>query len=439
MKLTATAIFIFLFHKVDAQDWHLAGNSDASATTSKMGTTNNIPLRLFTNNSERLRINTNGKVGIGTTSPIGKLTVFNNGSTPAGSWVSAGSPLFVGYGESTVGNGDYILSLASNTYNARGVFIGRRARGTLAAPSVVANNDFLTSFLASGYDGSAFQNPATIDFFVDGTPSAGNVPARISFVTGTSSSNRAERVKIGSTGNITFNNGQVYIQQATGNVGIGTTTPQSKLHFAGNLMTDWGVTFYHYDPFFTSDNQKKPWLRRNWNSAIGDYLMLSSTGNRSNNDQSAMILSQNGMFLGRGMDDGSGLSQEWIRVNTNGNVSIGTPNSDYKLNVNGTVRATELRVETGWADYVFDKGYKLRPLSEVAQYISQHNHLPGMASAKEIQKNGLAVGETQTKMMEKIEELTLYIIEQDKAIKDLKEQNASLQIKMDLLIKQKGK
>ncbi len=154
--------------------------------------------------------NTNtGKVGIGTGAtavPPGTLTVKGSGGVPASSWVSAGAPLFVGYGETGIGNADYILNMGAAAANARPVFIGRRSRGTLAAPTVVSNNDFLMSFLASGYDGTAFQNPAGIDFYVDGVPSAGSVPARISFVTGANSS-RAERFKIGSNGDVTTTTG----------------------------------------------------------------------------------------------------------------------------------------------------------------------------------------------------------------------------------------
>jgi hypothetical protein len=154
--------------------------------------------------------NTNtGKVGIGTGAtavPAGTLTVKGSGGVPASSWVSAGAPLFVGYGETTIGNADYILNMGAAAANARPVFVGRRSRGTLAAPTVVSNNDFLMSFLASGYDGTAFQNPAGIDFYVDGVPTAGSVPARISFVTGANST-RAERFKIGSNGDVTTTTG----------------------------------------------------------------------------------------------------------------------------------------------------------------------------------------------------------------------------------------
>ncbi|RYY68859.1 MAG: hypothetical protein EOO13_11145 [Chitinophagaceae bacterium] len=114
-------------------------------------------------------------------------------------------------------------------------------------------------------------------------------------------------------------------------------------------------------------------------------------------------------------------------ISGNGNIGIGTDNPTYKLSVNGNVRSKEVVVEAGWADYVFDKNYELRPLDNVEKFIQENNHLPGIPSAKEIQQHGLHVGELQTKMMEKIEELTLYIIqlkkEMDALKKDQKNEN----------------
>jgi hypothetical protein len=107
----------------------------------------------------------------------------------------------------------------------------------------------------------------------------------------------------------------------------------------------------------------------------------------------------------------------------NGNVGIGTTNPTYKLSVNGNVRSKEVVVESGWADFVFDKKYNLLPLLEVEKYINKNKHLPNIPSAEEIQTNGLKVGELQTKMMQKIEELTLYVIELKKEIELLKEKN----------------
>jgi hypothetical protein len=102
-----------------------------------------------------------------------------------------------------------------------------------------------------------------------------------------------------------------------------------------------------------------------------------------------------------------------------GNVGIGTDNPTYKLSVNGNVRSKEVVVETGWADYVFTKSYKLPSLWDVEKFIRRNGHLPNIPSAKEVEEKGLLLGDTQKKMMEKIEELTLYVIEAAKKIERL--------------------
>lgn len=99
-----------------------------------------------------------------------------------------------------------------------------------------------------------------------------------------------------------------------------------------------------------------------------------------------------------------------------GNICIGVENPKNKLEVLGTIRATEVKVETGWADFVFDKNYKLPSLSEVENHIATHNRLPEIPSEAEVKENGVNLGEMQVKLLQKIEELTLYIIEQDKKI-----------------------
>lgn len=102
-----------------------------------------------------------------------------------------------------------------------------------------------------------------------------------------------------------------------------------------------------------------------------------------------------------------------------GNVGIGTTNPTYKLSVNGNIRSKEVVVESGWADYVFDKKYDLPSLAHVEKFIEENKHLPGIPSSAEIEKNGLQLGDTQKKMMAKIEELTLYMIEANKKIERL--------------------
>lgn len=199
------------------------------------------------------------------------ITVKIAGSTPASTWANAGAPLFTGYGEQTTGNSDFILSMASTLPGARPVFIGRRGRGTLAAPGVVTNNDFLMSFLASGYDGASFQNPAAIDFYVDGTPTAGSVPARISFVTGSNSSTRAERLKIGNTGDFTFNTTQMFLQRSTGRLGLGTIAPGGQLE----LSLDQGRKPSTSTWTITSDARLKN-IEGKYNKGLTDILKLNA-------------------------------------------------------------------------------------------------------------------------------------------------------------------
>ncbi len=108
----------------------------------------------------------------------------------------------------------------------------------------------------------------------------------------------------------------------------------------------------------------------------------------------------------------------------NGNVGINTvASSNYKLNVKGRVRADEIVVNTTGADFVFDPSYKLRTLSELETFIRTNKHLPDIAPAKEMQENGVSAGEMQAKLLQKVEELTLYVIEKDKEITKLRAEN----------------
>lgn len=97
------------------------------------------------------------------------------------------------------------------------------------------------------------------------------------------------------------------------------------------------------------------------------------------------------------------------------NVGIGTATPREKLSVNGNIRAREIKVEaTNWPDYVFDEGYEIISLPKLEQYIKVYRHLPEMPSAKQIAASGLAVGEVVRLQQQKIEELTLHLIEKDK-------------------------
>ena len=101
----------------------------------------------------------------------------------------------------------------------------------------------------------------------------------------------------------------------------------------------------------------------------------------------------------------------------------------YTLAVDGKVIAEEVRVQNSleWPDYVFQQDYPLLPIGEVASFVEQHSHLPGVPSAKEVAEAGVMVGEMQAILLQKIEELTLYLIGQQKEIEELKALVSTLQ------------
>ena len=103
-------------------------------------------------------------------------------------------------------------------------------------------------------------------------------------------------------------------------------------------------------------------------------------------------------------------------IKQTGNVGIGTTSPTEKLSVNGKIRAKEVIVDTGWSDYVFAKDYKLASLSEVEQHIQTQGHLPGVPSAQEVAEKGVSVGDMQSLLLAKIEELTLHVIHQEKTL-----------------------
>lgn len=103
--------------------------------------------------------------------------------------------------------------------------------------------------------------------------------------------------------------------------------------------------------------------------------------------------------------------------------TVGAANvSSYGLFVKGGILTEELRVRTGWADYVFEENYQLMPLENVELYLKANKHLPNVPSAQTIQEEGLDLGEITKIQQEKIEELTLYLIELSNKLKEQQEQ-----------------
>lgn len=182
---------------------------------------------------------------------------------------------------------------------------------------------------------------------------------------------------------------------SNGNVGIGTTSPGSALTI--KRLTS---SFMHlqYD-----DGGTYPRL----------YLEATSTGFswRTHYGSSPIDLNFATPYTAHA-----------LVVKPSGNIGIGTNTPGYRLDICGTARAKEVIVETGWCDFVFADDYHLRPLSEVEAYIDEHHHLPEIPPASEVEDNGLKLAEMNKKMMLKIEELTLYVIELQKELDTLKEE-----------------
>jgi hypothetical protein len=144
---------------------------------------------------------------------------------------------------------------------------------------------------------------------------------------------------------------------------------------------------------------------------------------RAANDSGTILTlgTQNGggFYLSRSANNGALVVQgdqagynNIVLAPSSGSVGIGTTNPQYLLSVKGTVGAEEFIVtNTGWSDYVFQPGYRLQPLSEVNAYIQANHHLPNIPSEAEVKEKGANVGDMQTKLLAKIEELTLHLIQ----------------------------
>lgn len=113
-------------------------------------------------------------------------------------------------------------------------------------------------------------------------------------------------------------------------------------------------------------------------------------------------------------------------INNQGNIGIGTISPSYKLDVVGTIRAREIKVDLNGADFVFEETYKLMPLSELEKFVKNKKHLPEIQSANEMEENGTDLGVLTSKLLQKIEELTLYTIDQNKKIIELEKQNETI-------------
>jgi hypothetical protein len=202
----------------------------------------------------------------------------------------------------------------------------------------------------------------------------------------------------------------------TGFVGIGTTTPSSKLHVGGaegRLLVNGSTTsdlsdFVNTAPANTvGAGSSVIWAAYN-QAQSSNPMLMQATGNTGC----------------------TGCYEDRFVVYNNGKVKVGnvsTPDG-YRLYVEQGILTEKVKVavknSANWADYVFADNYPLSKLTDVETFVKQNKHLPNMPSAEEMVKNGLDVATMDAKLLEKIEELTLYMIQMQK-------ENVRLQKEMD--------
>jgi hypothetical protein len=193
---------------------------------------------------------------------------------------------------------------------------------------------------------------------------------------------------------------------AQGHVGIGTNTPADALH-----IKDPNYPFIFLDVTTANGNAG---ITFEENGAYRGWLYYNGA-----NDQ--VIINA---------ESGGGSRPDFV-IKDDGRVCVGTstPATGYALSINGKAVCTEVLVDNvaNWPDYVFHENYSLMSLSELEKSIKSNNHLPGIPAAAEVEQNGVLVGDMQKKLLQKVEELTLYTIEQDKQIRALQNKVEALE------------
>ncbi|CAL2059558.1 hypothetical protein [Tenacibaculum sp. 190524A05c] len=398
----------------------------------------------YTSYYEAARLTYDGKLGLGTNAPKAKLQLYDQHDA---SRTSVKDLLYLSTGNSSVGYdgfGTGIVDFRRTYQNSTPHAINRisfieRGHSTSDKGGAIT---FATKTLSSGnaapvermrvdyngivgigttQPGAGISPMHDLKLHVDGSITV-NSGKRIAvdqnyyshgYIQYNSSVSKARFLRYGYYGHRFDDNGgtRMVIQQG-GNVGIGTTVPSTNLHVRGSsgiLLTTDDVT---QDLKLFRDGEDAVIEGR-----VNNNLILRTKGNDANSE---------GLLVQNAAKD------NLMFVNGLGKVGIGvTDTKGYNLAVAGSngivAEKVTVKLRATWPDYVFTNDYKLPTLEEVEQQISNNGHLSNIPSAAEVKKNGIELGEMNKKLLEKIEELTLYTIQQDKEIKALKKQDSKLE------------
>ncbi len=201
-----------------------------------------------------------------------------------------------------------------------------------------------------------------------------------------------------------------------GNLGMGLLQPESKLHLAG----DESITLGNYEPTngikgisFTGYRDYVPNYFGASIEAVPEWACCGGFPQAGY----AGIKNVSLNFMMHANQDIGNSKYAAMSIRPNGFVGIGTVTPKEKLSVNGNIRSKEVKVEIeNWPDFVFKKDYENMSLENLEAYISLNKHLPGVPSATKAQNDGISLGEMNKILLQKIEELTLHLIEKDKQV-----------------------
>ncbi|MCG2612947.1 tail fiber protein [Terrimonas sp. NA20] len=209
------------------------------------------------------------------------------------------------------------------------------------------------------------------------------------------------------------------VLKASGNVGIGTVSPTSKLHVQNGsiqlshpifheintrLVVDEEVPSIRFTRWTgTAQQQHNAFIGQFYNTGLSEYSLALGTGKSTDGNQNTATTR--------------------MTITHTGNIGIGTLTPQEKLVVAGNIHAQKVKVTVNaGADFVFEPGYRLKNLEEVKRFIQEHKHLPEIPSAKEMETNGIELTEMSIKLLQKVEELTLHLIEQKQEIENLRKE-----------------
>jgi len=203
------------------------------------------------------------------------------------------------------------------------------------------------------------------------------------------------------------------IDKTTGNVGIAVpigTAPSQALTLKGGMSISPSTV--------TSNELNNGSLMITKSAASGQYINLTRQNNRT--WSIGTVYNKDVFAIGKGQQTDANFTSPSFVIDTLGRVGIGTPTPHYKLDVNGTIRATEILAVSpdSFPDYVFKPNYELSKLEDVDFYIQNNGHLQNIPSASEIKEKGMSLVDMQVKLLQKVEELTLYAIKQQKIVSD---------------------